>query len=125
MKNKTLLPQKQKFEESVKILQEALVYKKKAADNRIYYDAISKAFEVALEYGWKYLKARVEEEGIDVVSPKDAMRRAGEVGLIDNVEQWIGFLNARNLAVHDYLGIPSDDYLNIAAEFLLAAKETL
>jgi hypothetical protein len=77
------------------------------------------------EYAWKSLKAAVEDEGIDVLSPKDAIRRAGEIGLLDNVEQWLGFMNARNLAVHDYLGIRNEDYLNIIEEFLGAGTKLL
>ena len=114
-----------KFEESLTKLERSLTYKKRIKEDPIYFDGIAKAFEVSLEYAWKYLKAEVEGEGIDVLSPKDALRRAGEIGLLDNVEQWISFINARNRAVHDYLGIPNEHYLEIADEYAVAGRRLL
>lgn len=112
-----------KFKESLNRLKNALKFASRAKKDPLYYDAISKAFEIALEYSWKYLKELVEEEGIDVVSPKDAIRRAGEIGIIRDVELWIGYINARNVAVHDYLGVPSADYIRIAKEFSEVARK--
>src|SRR5262245_20235868 len=115
--------QPNKFEQSLKELQYALSFEEKAGSDAFFFAGIAKCFETALEYGWKELKQRVEKEGLDVLSPKDAIRKAGEIGMINSVEAWIGFLDARNIAVHDYLGVPRPEYLVVAKEFLIEAKK--
>ncbi|RIL10330.1 MAG: hypothetical protein DCC75_04580 [Proteobacteria bacterium] len=112
-----------KLDKSLNDLSHALTFEEHSRKDAFYFAGIAKSFEVALEYSWKHLKLRVEQEGLDVTSPKDAIRKAGQIGIIDNVEGWIGFLDARNLAVHDYLGIPNDSYIVIAKEFLLEARK--
>lgn len=52
--------------------------------NRIVLNAsVSKCFEVALEYAWKFFKRNAEDSGLEVYTPKDAIRAAALSGLID------------------------------------------
>jgi hypothetical protein len=51
--------------------------------------ALSKAFEVALEYGWKHLKSVVEDKGLEALSPKDAVREAARLGMISEPDVWL------------------------------------
>jgi uncharacterized protein YutE (UPF0331/DUF86 family) len=99
----------EKLSESLADLKAALEnYNKKARERlakRLAYLSLSKAFEVAVQYGWKVLKRKVMEEGLDPQSPKGAIRDAAKINLIDNVELWLGFIDARNSAVHDYFSI--------------------
>lgn len=106
-----------KFLDSIFALKEAFQYKDKAIKEWFYFAGISKCYEVCLEYAWKYFKRRAIDEGYEVFSPKDAIRYAGKMHLIDNVEKWIDFLDDRNLAVHDYLGLSNEDYLRIINDF--------
>lgn len=112
-----------KFKDSVDDLARALTHLEKARKDSFYFGGIAKAFEVCFEYAWKYFKQRVEDEGLEVVSPKDAIKQAGRVGLIKDVEQWLSFLEDRNIGVHDYLGMLPDDYLKTIQEFLREAKK--
>lgn len=87
--------------------------------------AISKYFESCLEYAWKYFKRVAEESGFEVASPKEAIKYAGQLGLIDDVELWLEFLSNRNHAVHDYQGMSIVDYLNVIRSFEKEAHKLL
>jgi len=85
--------------------------------------SVAKAFEVAVEYAWRSLREMVEDEGLDAPSPKAAVREAARLGIIDNPESWIEYINARNAGVHDYFGMTNEEYVKIAKEFLLNVKK--
>ena len=113
----------QKFLNSIKTLENAMQHEKKALHDDFSYAAIAKLFEVSMEYAWKFFKNQALREGLDVYSPRDAIKIAGRLDLIDNVEVWLEFLNNRNLAVHDYLGITREEYLASIGKYLLEVKK--
>jgi nucleotidyltransferase substrate binding protein (TIGR01987 family) len=84
--------------------------------------ALSKAFEVSLEYAWKFLKAKVEDLGLEAYSPKDAVRQSSTVDLIKNPEIWIRAINARNESVHDYYSMSESDFVKLIKEFFKELK---
>lgn len=122
---KKINDEQSKFKESIKALEHALSFIEKINEDRFYFSGISKSFEVCIEYAWKYLKRRATEEGLEVYSPKEAIKIGGRLGLIDDVEKWLNFLTDRNLAVHDYLGIPDEDYVETIQDFLIEAKKII
>jgi len=79
---------------------------------------VCKTVEVLVEYLWKEFKQRVESEGLFAVSPKDAVRQAAAIGLIDAPDRWIAIVLARNDSVHDYFGIPEAEYIRLAEELI-------
>ncbi len=123
MKKKT--DEQDKFAQSVAELEHALSFAPKATDDRFYFSGIAKSFEVCLEYAWKYMKRRAIDEGLEVYSPKDAIKTAGRLKMIDDVELWLDFLEDRNLAVHDYLGVSDEEYLATTMTFLGEVKKLL
>lgn len=112
-----------KFKDSIVDLEHALTHLEKAKKDNFYFAGISKEFEVCFEYAWKYLKQKVEESGLEAVSPKEAIKQAGHIGLIKDVELWLGFLQDRNIAVHDYLGMSNMDYLKTIQKFFGEVKK--
>jgi nucleotidyltransferase substrate binding protein (TIGR01987 family) len=112
-----------KLKKSVKNLEHALSFGKKAGEDEFYFAGIAKSFESCLEYAWKYFKRRAEEEGFEAYSPKESIKYAGRMGLIDDVESWLDFLEDRNDAVHNYAGISNADYLKTIKAFFLAVKK--
>lgn len=124
MKEKTK-PEEDKFKKSVRELEHALTFLNKGKSDSFYFAGISKCFEICLEYAWKHLKAKVTTEGIEVYSPKETIKQAGRLGLIDDVEKWLDFLEDRNLAVHDYLGVADEEYLETIRAFLPEVKKIL
>ncbi len=112
-----------KFSISLGHLSEAIkFYHETSSERHLRFLALSKAFEVAVEYAWKELKLKVEVEGIETLSPKDAVRQAAKLKIINSAEDWLDFINTRNGSVHDYFGISEKDYVKIAENFLLQAK---
>lgn len=109
-----------KLADAVKKLEEAIKFyeNENNISENLRHLALSKAFEVAVEYAWKEFKKRTEDEGLEVISPKDAIRKAAQIGLISDPELWIEFITARNDGVHDYFAMPEDDYLELAKKFL-------
>lgn len=72
-------------------------------ENKVIRDAVIQRFEYTFELSWKTLKRyfelnnKLREENV-----KNIFREAGKQGLIESVEQWFGFLHARNLTSHTY-----------------------
>ncbi len=115
-----------KFKEALLALENSLQFHSgknlSEKEQEIAFLAVSKAFEVAIEYAWRELKRRVESEGLEAPSPKEAIRQGAVIGLIDDPEMWINFVNARNDSVHDYHSMPEGDCLILARQFAKECK---
>jgi nucleotidyltransferase substrate binding protein (TIGR01987 family) len=115
----------EKLADAVDKLGRALTFEKKAKSDPFYSAGLAKSFEICFEYAWKYFRRVAAEHGLDAFSPRDAIKTAGRLGLIDDVETWLAYLEDRNLSVHDYLGVQDQDYLKTMKSFHLSAKELL
>ena len=80
-----------KFRNSIQNLKSALTHRKKAEKDVFYFAGLSKSFEVCLEYAWKYLKREIESEGLEVLSPKEAIKKAGKVLRCDGAMNFNSF----------------------------------
>lgn len=87
--------------------------------------AVTKAFEVSLEYLWKHFKYEVEDRGLEAPSPKDSVRAAAEIGLTKNPDFYIKAINARNQSVHDYFSMTEEAFVMLIRGFLDLAKNDL
>lgn len=66
-------------------------------------DSAIKRFEIVFELAWKTIKAYLEEEhDATCASPKNCLREAYKVGLIDYDETWLDMGKKRNLTAHVY-----------------------
>lgn len=64
---------------------------------------IIQLFEMSFELAWKLLKNFLEDQGFqDVKSPRAALKKAFEIGLIAHGHQWMQLLEDRNLTTHTY-----------------------
>ncbi|MBM9612712.1 nucleotidyltransferase substrate binding protein [Desulfobulbus rhabdoformis] len=59
-------------------------------------------FEMSFELAWKVLKDYLQEEGFRVVSPRETIKQAFQIGLISDGRVWLEALQDRNLTVHTY-----------------------
>ena len=59
-------------------------------------------FEMTFELALKVLKDYLESEGYMVKSPRETVKQAFQIGLIDNGHIWIDALSNRNLTTHTY-----------------------
>lgn len=112
-----------KLEGAIKFLERALEFESKAKKDEFYHAGISKAFETCLDYAWKYFKREANEQGLEAYGPKDSVKMAASMGLIEDAEIWLEFIAGRNLAVHDYGGISHEDYLKTIKAFFREVKK--
>ena len=64
---------------------------------------VIQSFEFTHELAWNVLKDYLQDQGNqDITGSKDASRLAFKVGLIDNGEDWMDMIKARNLTSHTY-----------------------
>lgn len=60
-------------------------------------------FEMCFELAWNTLKDFLEDEGFkEIKSPRAAIKKAFEIGLIKNGHIWLKLLEDRNLTSHIY-----------------------
>jgi len=112
-----------KLDTALKRLQSAIkAYKEANEDNDLEFMALVKAFEVAIEYAWRELKIKVEDEGLDAPSPKAAVKQAAKIGIISEPEACLLCIDARNNSVHDYFGISEKEYMVLAEKLVKLAK---
>jgi nucleotidyltransferase substrate binding protein (TIGR01987 family) len=66
-------------------------------------DSVIHRFEFTVELSWKVLQRDLAASGIsEMLSPKNTFREAAKLALIDDVEAWLRFVDARNLSSHTY-----------------------
>ena len=111
---------REKLLKSIKNLEDALrEYSIPGSKGDLPFLALCKAMEVVVEYCWKEMKYAVEAQGLFAPSPREAIRQAATLGLIDDPEKWQQILTARNDSVHDYFGIPERQYVEMAQHLLV------
>lgn len=70
-------------------------------------------FEVCYEISWKLMKKWLEENigriEVDGVSRKELFRIAAQNKLIEDIDKWFKFHEARNMTSHDYDGIKAEE----------------
>lgn len=110
---------KRKLHDAIDDLRRCLKsYKPSTEEERsISFIALTKAFEIALEYSWKELKREIEDKGLEAFSPKDVVREAATIGRIKNATLWIEAITAKNLSVHDYFSLTENDMVILIKEF--------
>lgn len=114
---------RKKLPDAVKNL-EAALEQHRSRPSELNFLTVSKAFEIALEYAWRQLKLIVEDQGLDVPSPKMAIKEGARLGLITDPEIWLRCIDARNSSVHDYFGISEKEYIELAVQLLKVIKQS-
>ena len=62
---------------------------------------------------------------MEVNSPKQVIREAGAVGIINNVKLWIEFVNKRNLTVHTYNELALKEVMSVISSFKKEVMELI
>ncbi len=65
-------------------------------------DASIQRFEYTFEIAWKLFKKVAKIEGIEVTSPRQALRSAYQMGIITDIDIWFEMLEDRNMTSHTY-----------------------
>ncbi len=97
---------KQRFNNYTKALQnlsEAKALSETRPLSKLEQQGLIQSFEFTHELAWNVLKDYLEEKGIvGLVGSKDATREAFKNGLLDQGEDWMNMITARNQTSHTY-----------------------
>lgn len=111
------------FENAISSLEEALSFE--TTDINI--DGTIQRFEFTFELAWKLIHAIAVYQGKEeeARNPRNAFRYGAYVELIDNVEAWFSFLNARNSTVHLYSKAASREVYDQIKNFPVLVKKLI
>lgn len=71
-------------------------------------------FEMTFELAWNLVKDYLEDQGFsDVKSPRSALKKAFETGLIVDGHKWMELLLNRNLTAHTYDEETADEVIKL------------
>lgn len=83
-------------------------------------DATIQRFEYTFELAWKTLKRyfSITQSPQEMFAINDIFREAGRQGIIESVERWFEFKEARNLTAHTYNVETAEEAYEAAKRFL-------
>jgi nucleotidyltransferase substrate binding protein (TIGR01987 family) len=87
------------FEKSYRLLEK---YINTPLESELERAGIIQLFEILFELSWKLMKDYLEAQELIVKSPREAIKQAFQIGLIEDGHIWIDGLADRNLTVHTY-----------------------
>jgi len=102
MNDKKVIRWKQRFinfEKSFKLLERTLSIPTPSEAEK---GGIIQFYEVCFELSWKTVKDYLESEGFLVKSPKQVIKQAFQIEIIEDGELWLSALDDRNLTTHIY-----------------------
>ena len=90
----------EKFQKALNSLE--MIYLKPVQEDRSNIDATIQRFEFTFELAWKFLKDYFAERDVILNYPKEVLKEAFGVGLIDDENLWLEMLHDRNMTSHTY-----------------------
>lgn len=93
---------KQRFENFNKSYKLLKKYSTQTITTELERAGIIQFFEMTFELAWKVLKDYLESQGYDVKSPRETVKQAFQIELIENGHIWIDALSNRDLTTHTY-----------------------
>lgn len=79
-------------------------------------------FEICYELSWKTMKRILAYRGMEANSPREVFRLAASEKIIENLDEWFGFILKRNLTTHVYNLKVAEEIFIFLPEFLRALK---
>ncbi|QGG49255.1 HI0074 family nucleotidyltransferase substrate-binding subunit [Heliorestis convoluta] len=88
-------------------------------------DATIQRFEYTFELAWKLFRKVAKIEGIDVASPRQALRTMYELKIIEDIDVWFEFLEDRNRTSHTYNRITAEQVFESAQRMPSILQQSL
>jgi len=107
MKTKELYIQS---ERALSKIQEALTF----PDDEPHKESTIQRFEYTFELSWKLMSSIIKDQGIESYGVKNILREAYKLQLIDDVEVWFKYADARNQTAHIYRESVADEVVAVA-----------
>jgi nucleotidyltransferase substrate binding protein (TIGR01987 family) len=105
---------------AIKRLKEAL----SLPHSQINRDATIKRFKFTFELSWKLMQAIAQYKGVEGYGPRESIRSAERLAIIDSIESWFELLDARNQTSHVYREEVADE-VYVKATLLPSLVDTL
>jgi nucleotidyltransferase substrate binding protein (TIGR01987 family) len=81
-------------------------------------DAMIKRYEYSFELSWKSLKRHLEVNYARALTrPRDILREGHKLQYIENIDQWLHFMDMRNITSHTYSEDNANKVLSIIPDF--------
>lgn len=93
--------------------------------NELERDGAIQRFEYCIEISWKSAKKVLEFHEHQTDTPRNIFRDLAKIGWIDNPEEWIEFLEARNKTSHIYHESVAEEIFKIIPRFLKSSHKLL
>ena len=93
--------------------------------NEFVRDSSIQRFEFTFELFWKSLKAYAEESGLEAFSPRDSIRIAFQLGVIQDNPEWFRMLEDRNLTSHTYNEATADSIYSHLPTYTQLVRQAL
>lgn len=103
----------------------SLVALKAEPFSEILRDASIQRFEYTIEQACRILQRVLARRGIEVASPREILRVSARDGLISNIEEWMIFVDKRNLTSHTYNAATAMEVYEVIPRFRELATELL
>ncbi|MEL7333521.1 MAG: HI0074 family nucleotidyltransferase substrate-binding subunit, partial [Cyanobacteria bacterium J06560_2] len=87
------------FERTFLLLSEALRVENPSVLERA---GLIQFFEMAFELSWKIMKDYEQAEGVEARTPREVLKKAFQIGLVEEGHTWLDALDDRNLTAHTY-----------------------
>lgn len=108
---------KQRFSNFKKATAQLTEFIEKGDLNKFEVQGIIQCFEYTFELAWKTMKDYLNQEGLDVRTPRETIKTAFQIKLVNEGHIWIDALEKRNLLAHTY-----DEKRATEAEQLIKTK---
>jgi nucleotidyltransferase substrate binding protein (TIGR01987 family) len=115
-------PRLDNYIKALKTLEVAMLSPPKSLLER---DGIIQRFEYCLEISWGSAKKVLEYHEYKIDTPRNVFRELAKLDWIDNPDEWIKFLEARNKTSHIYHDEIAEELFRIIPSFLLSSKKLL
>ena len=109
------------FQKAIERLEEVLMLEK----TEINRDSAIKRFELCFDLAWKAIKETARREGSECYSPRECLKVAFQLKLIEHDEKWLQMIDDRNWAVHLYKEEIADKIYLKLPEYLEKFKNLL
>lgn len=93
---------KQRFDNFEKSYKTMAKYIDKPIETELERAGMIQLFEMTFELSWKVMKDYLESQGIVAKTPRDTIKHASQIDLIDDAYTWIDGLVDRNLTANTY-----------------------
>jgi nucleotidyltransferase substrate binding protein (TIGR01987 family) len=119
MKKKPLL---ENYKKALNTLDQAMT---KPPANDLERDGIIQRFEYCVEISWKSAKKVLEYHEQVADTPRNIIRELAKINWINNPDEWIDFLEARNKTSHLYHEEVAIELFKLVPSFLKASHQLL